>query len=121
MASAILLTDSQSLADKVVVELTTQVAELDRCEIASQSLRDNGVIGVVSDLKLAVELANSYAPEHLCLLTKSSMGSGSAGQTCWRNLHRRRQPGSPRGLHNRSEPRHANRWQCPVLLAGPPQ
>ncbi len=71
MASAILLTDSQALADKVVIELAKQVAELDRCEIASQSLRDNGVIGVVSDLKLAVELANSYAPEHLCLLTKA--------------------------------------------------
>jgi histidinol dehydrogenase len=71
MASAILLTDSPGLADSVAKELQRQLAELERQEIAGQSLRDNGLIGVVPDLATAVELANGYAPEHLCLLTAS--------------------------------------------------
>lgn len=69
MASAILLTDSQGLAKRVQVELERQLVELDRSEIAGQSLRGNGLIGIVPNLLTAVELANSYAPEHLCLLT----------------------------------------------------
>lgn len=71
MASAILLTDSPELAAQVEVQLRDQVATLERRDIAAQSLADNGVIGVVSSLETAVELANSYAPEHLCLLTRS--------------------------------------------------
>lgn len=69
MASAILLTDSRDLANRVESQLNKQLAELDRAAIAGQSLRDNGVIGVVPDLATAIELANAYAPEHLCLLT----------------------------------------------------
>jgi histidinol dehydrogenase len=71
MASAILLTDSAALADQVAVEVERQLAELERKAIAGQSLRDNGLIGVVPDLRTAVDLANAYAPEHLCLLTHS--------------------------------------------------
>jgi histidinol dehydrogenase len=69
MASAILLTNSPELANRVEVQINKQLAELDRSEIAGQSLRDNGLIGIVPDLATAVELANAYAPEHLCLLT----------------------------------------------------
>ena len=69
MASAILLTTSQELAGQVEAQLAIQLAELDRGSIAAQSLRANGMIGVVEDLPTAVELANAYAPEHLCLLT----------------------------------------------------
>jgi histidinol dehydrogenase len=69
MASAILLTTSRELADAVVEQLDTQLAELDRAAIAGQSLRDNGLIGLVDDLATAVDIANAYAPEHLCLLT----------------------------------------------------
>jgi histidinol dehydrogenase len=71
MASAILLTDSPDLADRVAVELERQLAELERSAIAGQSLKDNGLIGIVPDLVTGVELANAYAPEHLCLLTHS--------------------------------------------------
>jgi histidinol dehydrogenase len=71
MASAILLTDSRTLADRVAVELERQLAELERSAIAAQSLRANGLIGIVPDLVTGVDLANAYAPEHLCLLTHS--------------------------------------------------
>jgi histidinol dehydrogenase len=71
MASAILLTDSMDLASAVERELVKQLVELDRSAIAGQSLADNGLIGVVASLEVAVEIANAYAPEHLCLLTKA--------------------------------------------------
>jgi histidinol dehydrogenase len=69
MASAILLTTSIDLATDVETQLGLQLAELDRGTIAAQSLKANGLIGVVGDLRTAAELANAYAPEHLCLLT----------------------------------------------------
>ena len=71
MASAILLTDSANLAKRVADELGRQLADLERATIAGQSLKDNGLIGVVPDIVTAVELANAYAPEHLCLLIHS--------------------------------------------------
>ncbi|MFC1990675.1 histidinol dehydrogenase [Chloroflexota bacterium] len=67
LASAILITTSLQLADKVNREITNQLEGLSRRAIAEESL-NNGVIVVVSSLDEAVELANLYAPEHLCLM-----------------------------------------------------
>ena len=69
MASAILLTDSPELARAVVAAVAEQLPTLDRAAIAAASLRQNGLFGVVPSLERAVDLANAYAPEHLCLLT----------------------------------------------------
>ena len=68
LASAILVTTSAELADRLPGELARQAAELERREIITQSLERNGVIAVVDSLAEAIELANAYAPEHLCLL-----------------------------------------------------
>lgn len=68
MASAILITTSERLAMLVQTELTLQVATLDRQSIARESLAANGVIAVVRTVEEAIDLANLYAPEHLCLL-----------------------------------------------------
>lgn len=68
MATAILLTPSPALAQAVLAELPGQLAELERAEIARQSLAANGLIVVTPDVRTAIELANAYAPEHLCLL-----------------------------------------------------
>lgn len=70
MASAILITTSERLATAVARELQTQVATLERREIAVASLANNGLIAVVPDVETAIELANAYAPEHLCLLLR---------------------------------------------------
>ncbi|MDQ3693488.1 MAG: histidinol dehydrogenase [Chloroflexota bacterium] len=70
MASAILLTTSSTLADCVLAELGEQIERLERKSIASQSLATNGLIVVVEDVASAVDLANRYAPEHLCLLVR---------------------------------------------------
>ncbi|MGH2535499.1 MAG: histidinol dehydrogenase [Thermomicrobiales bacterium] len=70
MASAILLTTSHQLAETVNVEIERQSATLARKDIVAQSLRTNGLIAVVPDVETAIDLANAYAPEHLCLLLR---------------------------------------------------
>ena len=68
LASPILLTPSRALAEAVVAQLAAQLEGLSRAEIAGQALANRGGIVVTADLAEAVELANLYAPEHLCLL-----------------------------------------------------
>jgi histidinol dehydrogenase len=69
LASAILLTPSRSLAERVQIEVARQLEALSRAEIAAASLVGRGGIVVTANLDQAVDLANAYAPEHLCLLT----------------------------------------------------
>jgi histidinol dehydrogenase len=68
MASAILITNSPMLAHSVLEELPLQLAYLERADIAGQSLAANGLVVLVPDVATAIDLANCYAPEHLCLL-----------------------------------------------------
>ncbi|HET7034190.1 MAG TPA: histidinol dehydrogenase [Thermomicrobiaceae bacterium] len=68
LASAILLTTSAALAEAVADQLTEQLPRLERAAVAAESLASNGAIAVLPDLETAFELANAYAPEHLCLL-----------------------------------------------------
>jgi len=71
MASAIMVTTSQSLADAVSSELDRQLQLLDREAIARESLDNNGAIIVADTLQQSFDVANAYAPEHLCLLIES--------------------------------------------------
>ncbi len=71
MATALLLTTSEALAQRVVQSVKTQLSDLERAELAIQSLSTRGGIGVVSTLEEAMTLANEYAPEHLCLLMEN--------------------------------------------------
>lgn len=65
MASAVLVTDSLSLAEKVSDELEKQIPELERKDIARESIDKNGKIIVADTLDAAIEIANEIAPEHL--------------------------------------------------------
>ncbi len=65
LASAVLVTDSESFAQSVQSELEIQIPRLSRCEIARASIDDNGKIIVAPDLRVAIEIANEIAPEHL--------------------------------------------------------
>ena len=65
MASAVLVTDSQTFADAVAKELEKQIPLLPRSEIARKSIDDNGKIIVADNLLQAIEIANEIAPEHL--------------------------------------------------------
>ena len=72
LASAILITTSQRLADEVSREVERQLATLKRKDIAVQSLANGGIIAVVSTTGEAIRLANLYAPEHLCLMVQKA-------------------------------------------------
>ncbi len=65
LASAILLTTSERLAQKVVEEVKSQSESLSRKEIIAQSLQDFGAIIICKDNDQMVEYANEIAPEHL--------------------------------------------------------
>ncbi len=65
LASAVLVTDSASLALEVQAELEKQIPLLDRQEIARASIDTSGKIIVVSTIDAAIEIANELAPEHL--------------------------------------------------------
>jgi len=67
LASATLVTTSQKMADEVNKAVALQLESLPRRDIAAESLK-NGMIAVVDNLDEAIELANLYAPEHLCLM-----------------------------------------------------
>jgi len=68
LASAILLTNSQVLAEQVQSEIGRQLEELERAEVAATAIERQGGIVVVPSIEDALRLANEYAPEHLCLL-----------------------------------------------------
>jgi len=70
LASAMLITTSRELADKVVKELEIQIKDMSRSGIIKESLKKYGVILIVSDIKEAIELANKIAPEHLEVMLK---------------------------------------------------
>ncbi len=65
MASAVLVTDSYDLAEKVSASLEKQIPLLSRSEIARTSIDNNGKIIVADDLLKAIDIANEIAPEHL--------------------------------------------------------
>ncbi len=73
LASAILLTDSDTLADEVITELEKQCATLSRKEIIEKSLKDYGVIIVCRNINEAVDFANILAPEHLEMCVENPM------------------------------------------------
>lgn len=71
LAAAILITPSRTLADAVAKEVEAQAATLSRRDIIAQSLSTQSGVVLVDDLKQAFEVANAYAPEHLCLLVQN--------------------------------------------------
>jgi histidinol dehydrogenase len=71
MSSSIFITTSESLAQKVKLEISRQLAKLKRKTIAERALKSNGLIIIVKTLEQAIELANLYAPEHLSLMVKN--------------------------------------------------
>lgn len=71
MASSILITPSQKLADAVKIELENWLQKLSRQEIARRSIEERGAIIVTADMQEAIALMNEIAPEHLEVATLS--------------------------------------------------
>ncbi|MBP3488095.1 MAG: histidinol dehydrogenase [Roseburia sp.] len=71
MASAIMITTSQTLAEQTAAEIDKFVAELSRKEIITKSLENYGYILVADTMEDAIETVNEIASEHLELVTKN--------------------------------------------------
>lgn len=65
-----LISTSGEMIDKVQEEVKSQLAKLPRLEMASKSL-DNSKFVLVKDYDEAMQLSNTYAPEHLIIATKN--------------------------------------------------
>lgn len=65
MASAVLITTENLVAEKTLMSLDTQLIRLPRNEIAREALENYGAFFLVEDLDTAMDLANRIAPEHL--------------------------------------------------------
>ena len=68
LACSIVITTSENLAENISVEVEKQLEKLPRKEIASASIKNNGLIIVAKNLDEAVDFANFSAPEHMELL-----------------------------------------------------
>lgn len=71
MAAAVLLTDSETLAREVSLEIYRQMKTLSRKTTAEKSLTKYGAIIITRSMEEAVDIANSFAPEHLELMVKN--------------------------------------------------
>ena len=69
MASAILITTSSELAQKVSEEIDNFIPKLPRKEIIQKSLDNYGYILVAPDMQTAIDAVNEIASEHLEILT----------------------------------------------------
>jgi histidinol dehydrogenase len=70
LASPILITTSERLLESVRREVPRQIARLASPKSAEAAFEAHGTAVLVRDVDEAVELANLYAPEHLCLLVR---------------------------------------------------
>lgn len=73
MASAVLVTPSEPLAEAVAAEVERQLAALPRQDIARQSIDAYGAVLLVDDLLAGIDVVNQLAPEHLEVLTDDPM------------------------------------------------
>lgn len=73
LASAILITTSERIADETTKEIYRQIETLSRRGIIEYSLDNFGVIIVCDNIDRAVELANELAPEHLEVCCENPM------------------------------------------------
>ncbi|MBR3600372.1 MAG: histidinol dehydrogenase, partial [Lachnospiraceae bacterium] len=71
MASAILITTSKELANKVSDQVEVFIEELSRTEIMRKSVDNYGYILVAKDMDEAIDTANEIASEHLEIMTKN--------------------------------------------------
>ena len=67
-----LVSVGEGVAERIEVEVERQLDALNSSETARQAVRGNGVSVIVDTVEEAIGAANSFAPEHLCLLVESA-------------------------------------------------
>ncbi len=68
-SQVLLISTSESMAEKVIKEIDRQMALLPRGNIAAQAL-ENSICIVAHDSSEAMDISNAYAPEHLVIATE---------------------------------------------------
>ena len=66
-ASAILLTTSRELAERVVLEVSRQLEMLPTAAVACEAIRRNSAVILAPSIEEAVAVSNQLAPEHLAI------------------------------------------------------
>ena len=83
LAQAVLITHVKALVPRVQEQIARQIKMLDRCAIATKSIKSRGAIIVTKNLAESVRLSEEYASEHLVLAVedpeKTSKDIGNAG------------------------------------------
>ncbi|WP_443938440.1 histidinol dehydrogenase [Pedobacter sp. MW01-1-1] len=69
-SQAILVSNSEAIIKDTLTQITLQLADLPRKEIAAKAI-DNSYVILTSDLNTAMDFSNEYAPEHLILATNA--------------------------------------------------
>ena len=72
LAQAVLITNSKGIATRVQSALTKQIKDLERADIARESLTKRGAIVVTRNINESMDLANEYGGEHLVLAVKDA-------------------------------------------------
>ena len=67
LARPVLVCTSETLARQVADEVEVRLARLSRMEVARSAVEGQGCIAVVETVDEAIDLANAFAPEHMCL------------------------------------------------------
>ncbi len=73
MASPVFITTDAGLAERVSAEIESQLQRLERQSVARQAVDRQGVGVVVDSVEQAIDLANAFAPEHMCLLVENAV------------------------------------------------
>ncbi len=73
LASAILVTTSERLADNVIKEIDRQSVALSRKEIIDYSLDNYGAVIIANDMMQACDIANRLAPEHMEVVVENPL------------------------------------------------
>lgn len=72
-AAAVLVATSEKLARGVLGAMEKRLPKLKNREVIERSLRSHGAILVAKSVEEAMDFANEYAPEHLCLFLKNPL------------------------------------------------
>ncbi|WP_428023744.1 histidinol dehydrogenase [Arcobacter sp.] len=72
MASSIMITTCDKVAELTSIEVDRFLEELSRREIAKKSIDERGIIIVASNMDEAIKLMNEIAPEHLEVMTNNA-------------------------------------------------
>ena len=71
-AVPVLVAVGEGVADRIELEIDRRLGDAGTSDTARQSINDNGISVVVDTVEEAIDAANSFAPEHLCLLVESA-------------------------------------------------